>query len=378
MKYSIGKIKAISEDNFNIYHFCTTEQGSSGGPIINLFNLKVIGIHKGSKEKKYNLGTLLKIVIDEFNEKYYNKIDKNNEEKINIKEEKKIDIISNKATQEKILINSNIKIKEISPDTHGKLNKVFNESFITPKILQKYKALLNNMEKDYFNFDLINNNLDAYYCFLVNKLLSFKFCKEKTEILIKMKNIYNKTEKEINFSSQKSILYQYLLINELLEKEITNKILEGSLTVKEFEILLYSLRFVFNIKENNNNFYYNLIKPKAYDFIKKYYIPGSFQKTNEFIESYNILKKELKLGANMGYYICKDCGYLYKVPPSTFPIATYKCINGHIIGGIGHICAKKDIRVFYAKEDYDELRAKYYIDSWFDSLEPIMSLQEFI
>ena len=66
MKYSIGKIKIIGEDNFTICHLCTTQTGSSGGPIINLFNYKVLGVHKGSKGPK-NLGTLLKIVIDDFN-----------------------------------------------------------------------------------------------------------------------------------------------------------------------------------------------------------------------------------------------------------------------------------------------------------------------
>ena len=65
VKYSVGNIKSIGEDKYTINHLCTTEQGSSGGPIINLLNLRVMGIHKG--EKKLNLGTLLKPVIDDFN-----------------------------------------------------------------------------------------------------------------------------------------------------------------------------------------------------------------------------------------------------------------------------------------------------------------------
>lgn len=66
MKYSIGNIKSIAEDNFNIRHLCTTNVGSSGCPMINLFNYKVMGVHKGYKNK-FNLGTHLKIVIEEFN-----------------------------------------------------------------------------------------------------------------------------------------------------------------------------------------------------------------------------------------------------------------------------------------------------------------------
>ena len=46
-----------------VFHpdYCNTDFGSSGSPIINSFNYKVIGIHKGYKElRKINLGTLLK------------------------------------------------------------------------------------------------------------------------------------------------------------------------------------------------------------------------------------------------------------------------------------------------------------------------------
>ena len=69
-KYSIGKILKIEKDQFNIEHNCSTQTGSSGSPIININNYKVIGVHKGFD--KLNLGTLLKIPIDEFNQLYKN------------------------------------------------------------------------------------------------------------------------------------------------------------------------------------------------------------------------------------------------------------------------------------------------------------------
>ena len=50
--YSNGVIKNIGEDNYSIEHLCSTVQGSSGSPILNLLNFKVIGIHKGTPEKK--------------------------------------------------------------------------------------------------------------------------------------------------------------------------------------------------------------------------------------------------------------------------------------------------------------------------------------
>ena len=78
LQYPKGKYCSVSHgsilsiDEFNIAHNCSTETGSSGGPIILLNNFKVIGIHKGSK--KYNLeinfGTLLKFPINEFTKKF--------------------------------------------------------------------------------------------------------------------------------------------------------------------------------------------------------------------------------------------------------------------------------------------------------------------
>jgi len=41
---SYGIINKIN--GYNINHYCCTESGSSGSPIINLLNNKIIGIHK--------------------------------------------------------------------------------------------------------------------------------------------------------------------------------------------------------------------------------------------------------------------------------------------------------------------------------------------
>jgi hypothetical protein len=68
VELSIGVIKSISKYNSNdFFHLCQTQKGSSGCPIINLINFKVIGIHKGTiKEEESNLGTLIKGPIKEF------------------------------------------------------------------------------------------------------------------------------------------------------------------------------------------------------------------------------------------------------------------------------------------------------------------------
>ena len=67
-KYAIDLIKGIDVNNCQIKHFCTTFEGSSGGPIINLDNGCVIGIHLGqNKADTFNIGLLLKSPINEFN-----------------------------------------------------------------------------------------------------------------------------------------------------------------------------------------------------------------------------------------------------------------------------------------------------------------------
>ena len=85
---SFGKNIGISMDNVNIEHQCQTLPGSSGSPIMNMTNYKVIGVHKGAKEdKNWNLGTLIKLPIEKYNEEFYNK-DNNKNDNNNNKEKK--------------------------------------------------------------------------------------------------------------------------------------------------------------------------------------------------------------------------------------------------------------------------------------------------
>jgi len=81
---SLGKILKIKKEEYDIEHNCSTKGGSSGSPIINLKNFKIIGVHTGFDN--INLGSLLKKPIIEFNKKYKNfNIFKNKEDEDNIK-----------------------------------------------------------------------------------------------------------------------------------------------------------------------------------------------------------------------------------------------------------------------------------------------------
>ena len=238
---------------------------------------------------------------------------------------------------------------------------IFNESFITYKCLENYIKIYNKLvffihseNNDIeLNIDDINTNFDSFYCVLVNKMISNLYGNNKNVIINKMEIIYNLTNERINLGNEGKTIYQYLLNNELFEKNIINKISDKPLVKEEFEILLYSLRFILNIQMNHNKCFYNdILKGNTNQFINDNFIPGSFPIINEFVKSYNTLNEKFKQIEEVGYYICKDCGYLYEVQGSTYPTSQENCPNGHQIGGIDNLCIKMDIRVF---RDINEL-----------------------
>ena len=65
---SYGIINAINlQKNFDFSHFCSTDNGSSGAPILNISNNKLIGIHKGENyNHNFNKGTILIFPLKEF------------------------------------------------------------------------------------------------------------------------------------------------------------------------------------------------------------------------------------------------------------------------------------------------------------------------
>ena len=186
---SFGKNKKIDSNNIDIIHECDTLPGSSGGPIINNTNYKVIGIHKGSEEnKKYNLGTLLKLPIKKFIEKFPNrKVDNipsdnefslfndNSEENIvkdnnhinnQIIKEKEdfVDEITVIYTKENVKSNNfldNLKFKIASTEIFSQ-NKLFGEKFVKNNI-NKCKIIIYGKEYELSSFINEEYNDDIYF-----------------------------------------------------------------------------------------------------------------------------------------------------------------------------------------------------------------------
>ena len=153
MEISPGVIKLISEDNKTIEHYCDTSGGSSGSPIINKDNFQVIGVHKGAANKNYNLGTLLKIPVEKFNEEIkMNKINKNDIKKNNIIEENKNNNLNFEKKNE-----TNYKDKK---EEKNKIMKNYSEK----KNIEQNKDL--KIESN--NFDEITIEYDISYTKTIN------------------------------------------------------------------------------------------------------------------------------------------------------------------------------------------------------------------
>ena len=124
---SYGILNGIYEDKeYNFNHLCSTEEGSSGSPIINIINNKVIGIHKEA-EKNYNKGLFINYAIEDFINKYKNDIIKelNKNFNLNLKENDNLEklVLNNKGITsieilEKIIIDNlkelNLSVNKIS------------------------------------------------------------------------------------------------------------------------------------------------------------------------------------------------------------------------------------------------------------------------
>ena len=114
---SYGSTKSI-EDDYNINYFCYAEKSSAGGPILNIGNNKLIGLHTNGGDN-FNIGTLLKNPINEYINDF-NLINKNNIiEKNNKKDEiKKKNKIKNNKIKNEIHILLKIEKDDINNDIY--------------------------------------------------------------------------------------------------------------------------------------------------------------------------------------------------------------------------------------------------------------------
>ena len=116
LSVSYGILNNICIDKkYNFNHKCSTRGGSSGSPILNIKNNKLIGIHKESNNKKYNRGLFLNYPIKEYLQINNNKLEEFNKKyNLNIQlDTNKIDLSWTKIGNEGLKDLCQIEFKEL-------------------------------------------------------------------------------------------------------------------------------------------------------------------------------------------------------------------------------------------------------------------------
>ena len=181
VKVSYGIINDIADNNIN--HFCCTENGSSGSPIINLDNNKIIGIHKkGAIGKKFNIGSYLKQPINDFINEYKTNTIMFNIEKEKKNEEFKIEdnIINDNNDKNEIVIKVKIEENDVGKKKYFLDNVNYTEQINFQKIIHDHDNL----------GELNESNVDLY---IDNKQYKYeKFFEPKKEGEYEIKLIFKK------------------------------------------------------------------------------------------------------------------------------------------------------------------------------------------
>lgn len=191
-------------DGHKIIHYYSTEEGSSGSPILNLKNNKVVGVHYGSSSsgKNFNYGTFLKYPIMDFIKKYKNKY--NDKDFTNL--------------------------KLLSIGSYGDIYSAYSVKDRIEVCLKKIN--LEKMKLNYQSNELNNYKKDLRREINITKLLS------NNENSLKYLGSYNnKTEKVLVLEKCDLNLYQFINGRQeaLSLEEIRNKFSKMNKLFKEFQ-----------------------------------------------------------------------------------------------------------------------------------------------
>ena len=264
---SYGKIIEIKEDNekigeeYNIFHLCSTEEGSSGSPILNLSHNKVIGIHS-KRHKKYNanLGILLQYPIKE----YLNNINLISNKKHNSQSDFRIyyDIIQ-KVGQSEFLFYYKVKEKETN---ELKLIKIFEkgalryyfENYFCRKIdenenIVKYYEYFDNEKEFAIVMELYNYNI---YEYMSKRKKPFNI-EEIHDILCQLNNTFKIISENKKYCGD--INLDNILIQENINKKTIFK-LSNDYLGESIQKILYLQSFDFKTRPLKSNFFFLLLK----------------------------------------------------------------------------------------------------------------------
>ena len=330
---SFGLLKKI--DKYTIKHFCSTEEGSSGSPLFNLSNNKVIGLHNaGSNALKCNYGIFLKVPINEFKKKYEDKECGGDSDFIEDRENyrnQKCDI--NGSTP----INDVYKIHSIY---NGKNINNFNDSgnsycltnyisYNSNNFDNYYNS--NNQDKISHNYYLESQNMNLYSNYNIREEEQ-KVSKNETKenkITLKLNIDKNDLNKEIYFLNNTSKLDKYLNDSNIKlyingKKEKFRKYLKAK--EQQYSVIL---KFAHRIKDCSKMFMEcnNIVDIDLSSFNTENVANMSYMFTNcKNLANINLSSLNTEKVDNMEYMFC-NCNNLHALDLSSFN--TKNVINMH-------------------------------------------------
>lgn len=261
-EYSIGVVKSIVQNNSQIHHLCSTEDGSSGGPIFNLQTFNIIGMHQGKRNNfNFNIGVLLKIPIQEYYQKYKNDLnqinDKDNNDTKIIKFEKEENITKSKHDSQGKYVEKSIGDKKKEKyKNYGKedsmITKIDEEKAIIIEIMENYICKI--------SYKSNNKNIED-----IGFLVSIAFSDYSIKGLLTKYHMDEKSLNELN----KIVIFSNKALYEL---NFNNRFFFSDSFLSITFIEIDNLKFDYVDIPNNNNFIGNplLIKYSEESFSFNY------------------------------------------------------------------------------------------------------------
>ena len=309
LSVSFGILENLYGDKeYDFRHKCSTRNGSSGSPILNLNNNKIIGIHKKGKSGRHNIGTFLNYPIKDFINKNINKIEKkelNNEiiDKAKIK-------INNQDKRELIDLSKNISIEKytnlnlgLSKDGLSNKVKISNQHKFKIDISQgnnnKNKEELKDLSKN-FNKDLCSvkgpfiqkkkSNVN-----LLN-LLNGIFFKNIEQTIINTQKIDDNHLKILreeylkHINEEKNIVYIY--VNNFIKSNCLKLFKKNIITKIELEIIKVKISSVIECIGMNKDYYLPYCIPNQ-EYVEIKSLEQSVKAAKSFREEFGVNEKDI-------------------------------------------------------------------------------------
>ena len=243
IKYSYGYITKINNKDYNIKYNCLTEKGSSGAPIINLSNYKIIGIHKGSLQF-CKLGIFIKNPLECFHKEM-------NVCKNIINNKYNIILYKSLSLRNSLLYKIILKKKYIL--TYLQFSKFYSFNKKCDEYSLNFYYLNNSIEQGiYINRYLKNSLLFSNKNFIINKLIIPLFTKlNKNDLYFLLKTLFDDfySNIDIKFSFLKKCLNVKIYSNKLAKEIIINSSNEKTSKNQENNILSTILFDEMGLKE---------------------------------------------------------------------------------------------------------------------------------